>query len=222
MEKIFSNVDFTSFFLSLKLAFFTTILLLFISIPISYFLAYSKFRFKAFLEAFISLPLVLPPTVLGFYLLIFLSKNGILGNLWERLFGNPLIFRFEGILIASVIFSLPFMVHPLTAGFRSVNKSLIEASYTLGKSKLTTLFKIIIPNIKYSFITGIVLTFIHTVGEFGVVLMVGGSIEGETKVISISIYDAVESLDYTTAHVYSGILLIFSFLILLFVYLPNK
>jgi molybdate transport system permease protein len=145
-----------------------------------------------------------------------------LGSLWERLFGNPLIFRFEGILIASVIFSLPFMVHPLTAGFRSVNKSLIEASYTLGKSKLTTLFKIIIPNIKYSFITGIVLTFIHTVGEFGVVLMVGGSIEGETKVISISIYDAVESLDYTTAHVYSGILLIFSFLILLFVYLPNK
>jgi molybdate transport system permease protein len=168
------------------------------------------------------LPLVLPPTVLGFYLLIFLSKNGILGNLWERLFGNPLIFRFEGILIASVVFSLPFMVHPLTAGFRSVNKSLIEASYTLGKSKLTTLFKIIIPNIKYSFITGIVLTFIHTVGEFGGVLMVGCSIEGETKVISISIYDAVESLDYTTAHVYSGILLIFSFLILLFVYLPNK
>lgn len=222
MEKIFSNVDFTSFFLSLKLAFFTTILLLFISIPISYFLAYSKFRFKAFLEVFISLPLVLPPTVLGFYLLIFLSKNGILGSLWERLFGNPLIFRFEGILIASVIFSLPFMVHPLTAGFRSVNKSLIEASYTLGKSKLTTLFKIIIPNIKYSLITGIVLTFIHTVGEFGVVLMVGGSIEGETKVISISIYDAVESLDYTTAHVYSGILLIFSFLILLVVYLPNK
>jgi len=168
------------------------------------------------------LPLVLPPTVLGFYLLIFLSKNGILGSLWERLFGNPLIFRFEGILIASAVFSLPFMIHPLTAGFRSVNKNLIEASYTLGKSKLTTLFKIIIPNIKYSFITGIVLTFIHTVGEFGVVLMVGGSIEGETKVISISIYDAVESLDYTTAHVYSGILLIFSFLILLFVYLPNK
>ncbi|MFN3247415.1 MAG: molybdate ABC transporter permease subunit, partial [Leptonema sp. (in: bacteria)] len=182
MEKIFSNVDFTSFFLSLKLAFFTTILLLFISIPISYFLAYAKFRFKAILEAFISLPVVLPPTVVGFYLLIFLSKNGILGSLWERLFGNPLIFRFEGILIASVVFSLPFMVHPLTAGFRSVNKSLIEASYTLGKSKLTTLFKIIIPNIKYSFITGIVLTFIHTVGEFGVVLMVGGSIEGETKV----------------------------------------
>jgi len=161
-------------------------------------------------EALVSLPSVLPPTVLGFYLLLALNKEGFIGSLWYRLFGKQLVFHFEGILIASVIYSLPMMVHPLTAGFRSVPKNLIEASYTLGKSK------------KVSVLTGVVLSFAHTLGEFGVVLMVGGNIEGETRVVSIAIYSAVEALDYTTAHVYSLVLLLFSVFSLTALYVLNR
>ncbi len=212
----------TEFILTFKLAFITTIFLLIIGIPIAYILAFSKFRFNPILESIISLPLILPPSVLGFYLLLILGRNGFLGSLWEKYFGHQLAFHFEGIVVASIIFSFPFMVHPLVSGLRSLNKDIIEASYTLGKSKLVTFFKVILPNIKPALITGITLSFAHTVGEFGVVLMVGGSIDGETKVVSIAIYDAVESLDFTKAHIYSAILLGFSFFILLVIYMFNK
>ena len=194
----------------LELSFWTTIILLFLGIPLAYFLAYSRSRYTSLVEALVSLSLVLPPTVLGFYLLLALNKEGFIGSLWYRLFGKQLVFHFEGILIASVIYSLPMMVHPLTAGFRSVPKNLIEASYTLGKSK------------KVSVLTGVVLSFAHTLGEFGVVLMVGGNIEGETRVVSIAIYSAVEALDYTTAHVYSLVLLLFSVFSLTALYVLNR
>lgn len=222
MIEILKQIDYSPFFLTFKLAFITTLILLFIGIPISYLLAYTKFRFKSAFEALVALPLVLPPSVLGFYLLLIFSKNGFLGKLWEKNFGHQLAFHFEGIVLASVIFSLPFMVHPLTAGFKAVKRDLIEASYTLGRSKFYTLMNVILPNMKPSIITGMVITFSHTVGEFGVVLMIGGSIDGETKVVSISIYDAVEKLDYFTAHVYSGLLFGFSFVVLLVVYHFNK
>nr|BAU79757.1 putative molybdenum ABC transporter, permease protein [uncultured Aquificaceae bacterium] len=222
MIEILNQIDFSPFYLTFKLAFITTVILFIMGLPISYFLAYSNFRLKSAVEAVVALPLVLPPSVLGFYLLLILSRNGFLGKFWEESFGHQLAFHFEGIVLASVIFSFPFMVHPLTSGFRSINKSWIEASYTLGKSKLETLFKVILPNMKPAIITGITLSFAHTIGEFGVVLMVGGSIEGETKVVSIAIYDAVEKLDYTTAHIYSGILFGLSFFVLLVIYMLNK
>ncbi len=216
------EIDWTPFFLTFKLAVITTLILVLIGIPFAYFLSFSNFRFKSSVEALVALPLVLPPTVLGFYLLIIFSKKGFLGSFWENLFGHQLAFTFEGLVLASIIFSFPFMVHPLISGFKTINKDLIEASYTLGKSKLETLFKVILPNMKPSLLTGITLSFAHTVGEFGVVLMVGGNIEGETKVVSIAIYDAVERLDYSSAHIYSAVLFGFSFFVLLVVYMLNK
>jgi molybdate transport system permease protein len=216
------EIDWTPFFLTFKLAVISTFILTLIGIPFAYFLSFSKFRLKSVIEALVALPLVLPPTVLGFYLLILFSKKGYLGNLWEKLFGHQLAFSFDGIVLASIVFSFPFMVHPLISGFRTVNRDLIEASYTLGKSKFETVFKVILPNMKPALITGITLAFAHTVGEFGVVLMVGGSIEGETKVVSIAIYDAVERLDYSSAHIYSAVLFGFSFFVLLVVYMLNK
>jgi len=208
--------------LTFKLAFTTTFLLLFIGIPVAYILAYSNFRFKSFLETVIAMPLVLPPTVLGFYFLVFFAPDSSLGNLLDRLIGLKLVFTFEGLVFASFIYSLPFMVHPVQSGFSSVPKSLIEASYTLGKSKLTTLFRVIIPNSKPAILTGIVLSFAHTVGEFGVVLMVGGSIPGETKVASIAIYEEVEALNYERANMYAIVLFLITFFILLTVYTINK
>lgn len=220
--QVISNIEWTPIILTLKLATITTVILLLISIPIAYKLTYSKVRFKSVYESLIALPLVLPPSVLGFYLLLIMGKNGFLGKFWEKVAGHQLAFHFEGMVLASVIFSLPFMVHPLLSGFRSVPLSLIEASYTLGKSRLTTLFRVILPNIKPSLLTGITLSFAHTIGEFGVVLMIGGNIEGETRVISIAIYDSVEKLEYTTAHTYSLILFVISFLTLLTVYRLNR
>ncbi|MEJ5173172.1 MAG: molybdate ABC transporter permease subunit [Hydrogenothermaceae bacterium] len=220
--EVLKNLEWTPFILTFKVASITTFLLLIIGIPMAYFLAYSKLKIKSAVEALTALPLVLPPSVLGFYLLLVMGKNGFMGKFWESVAGHQLAFHFEGVVIASVIFSLPFMVHPLIAGFKSVPKSLIEASYTLGKSKLSTLLNVILPNMKASIITGITLTFAHTIGEFGVVLMIGGNIEGETRVVSIAIYDAVEKLDYTTAHIYSAILFGISFFVLLIVYTLNK
>jgi molybdate transport system permease protein len=217
-----SDIDWLPFWLTLKLSFITTIILLFIGIPLSYYLSYTKHRISALLEAVIALPLVLPPTVLGFYLLLVFNKHGLVGSIWYRIFNKQLVFHFEGIVIASVIYSLPMMIHPLTAGFKSVPKNFIEASWTLGKSKLETLLRIILPNMKASILTGIVLSFAHTVGEFGVVLMVGGNIQGETRVVSIAIYDAVEAVNYSTAHVYAFVLFSLSFLTLLTLYILNR
>ncbi|MGC8871955.1 MAG: molybdate ABC transporter permease subunit [Caldimicrobium sp.] len=215
-------MDFLPFWLTLKLAFWTTLILLIIGIPIGYYLAYTKYKINLLFEAIINLPLVIPPTVLGFYLLLILNPKGIIGSFWHKLFGKSLVFHFEGIVVASVIYCFPVMINPLVSGFRSVPKNLIEVSLTLGKSKLETLIRVILPNMKFSVLTGIVLTFAHTLGEFGIVLMIGGNIEGETKVVSIAIYDAVEKLDYSIAHIYSAILLIFSLLTILSVYILNR
>ncbi|HZZ75589.1 MAG TPA: molybdate ABC transporter permease subunit [Puia sp.] len=211
-------IDYTPIILSLKLAFVVTIILFVISIPISYWLTYSKFRLKAIAEVAITLPLVLPPSVLGFYLLLAFSPGNSFGKFLEQYFNIRLVFTFEGLVIASVLYSLPFMINPVLSGFRSLPPSLKEASFTLGKSRLTTLTKILLPNIRVSLFTGIVMTFAHTLGEFGVVLMVGGSIPKQTRVVSIAIYDEVESMNYHDANIYSAILLLFAFLILLVVY----
>jgi molybdate transport system permease protein len=196
--------------LSFKLAFFVTLILFFIGLPYSYFLANTKSKFKPFLETISALPIVLPPSVLGFYLLIFFSNLPF-----------NLLFTFKGILIASIIYSFPFMVQPLQSGFESIPKNLIEASYVSGKGKITTLFKVVLPNMKASILTALIITFAHTLGEFGVVLMVGGAIPGKTEVASVAIYDLVEIMDYKNAHIYSAILLIISFLVLFLVYLFN-
>lgn len=215
-------IDLEPLWLTAKLAIITTAILLIIAVPLSYWLAYTKFKFKSVAEAIVSLPLVLPPSVLGFYLLVAFSPQNAFGNFLDQYFDIRLVFSFEGLIIASVIYSLPFMVHPIQAGLKNLPISLKEASFTLGKSKFTTLTKILLPNIKSSILTGIVLTFAHTIGEFGVVLMIGGSIPKETKVASIAIYDEVQAMNYDAANMYAGILFAFTFIILLGVYVINN
>lgn len=215
------TIDYRPLWLSLELALISTVLLLVISIPVAAFLSSRSFRLKAAVEAVISLPLVLPPSVLGFYLLIAFSPANAFGSFLES-FNLRLVFSFQGLVLGSMIYSFPFMVHPLQAGLQSLPPRLKEASYMLGKSKVQTLFRVLLPNIRPSLLAGIVLSFAHTLGEFGVVLMIGGNIEGKTKVASIAIYDEVESLHYHAAHVYSLILLLLSFGILLLVYVWNK
>jgi molybdate transport system permease protein len=215
-------IDWSPLLLTLKLAMVTTIILLIIGIPLAYWLSKTTSKFKIFIEAIISLPLVLPPTVLGFYLLIAFSPKSYIGNFLNSHFGLELAFSFTGIVIGSVIYSLPFMVQPLQSGFKTIPKSFTESAYLLGKSKFTTLLKVELPIIKSSVLTAIILTFAHTVGEFGVVLMVGGNIPNQTKVASIAIYDEVEALNYNNAHLYAGILLIVSFSILLLLYFQNN
>jgi molybdate transport system permease protein len=214
-------MDWEPLFLTFKLAFVTTIILLLVSIPLAYWLAFSKNKIKPIIETLVSMPLVLPPTVLGFYLLIAFSPSNDFGKWLDEWLGLRLVFSFEGLVFASVIYSLPFMVHPIQSGFSNLSKSLLEASYMLGKSKMTTLAKVLLPNIKPSLLTGIVLAFAHTIGEFGVVLMIGGNMPGVTKVASIAIYDEVESLNYAAANSYSLILFALTFSILLLVYVVN-
>lgn len=215
-------IDLEPLWLTAELALITTAILLVVSLPLCYWLAFTKFKFKSVVEAIVSLPLVLPPSVLGFYLLVAFSPQNAFGEFLDQYFDVRLVFTFEGLIIASVIYSLPFMVHPIQAGLKNLPASLREASFTLGKSKFTTLIKILLPNIKTSILTGIVLTFAHTVGEFGVVLMIGGSIPEETRVASIAIYDEVQAMNYEAANLYAGILFVFTFLILLGVYFINN
>ena len=215
-------LDWSPIILTLQLALITTVILLVTSIPLAYWMANTKSKIKPIIEAIVSLPLVLPPTVLGFYLLIAFSPESAIGSFLNDVFGLKLAFSFSGLVIGSIIYSLPFMVQPLQAGFSGLPSTLSEASFVLGKSKYQTITKVLIPNIKKSILTGIVLTFAHTVGEFGVVLMIGGNIPNQTKVVSIAIYDEVESLNYSAAHVYSGILLAVTFVILLLVYINNN
>ncbi|MFT4568318.1 MAG: molybdate transport system permease protein [Saprospiraceae bacterium] len=214
-------IDFGPLILTFQLAFVTTLILLVVATPLSYWLAQSTSRIKPIIETLVSMPLVLPPTVLGFYFLVAFSPGNAFGSWLNEWLGLKLVFSFTGLVIASVIYSLPFMVHPIQSGLASIPKSITEASYILGKSKLQTLLKIQLPNIKTSLLTGIVLSFAHTVGEFGVVLMIGGNIPGKTKVASIAIYDEVEALNYSAANTYSLILFVITFLILLAVYLIN-
>jgi molybdate transport system permease protein len=214
-------IDWGPLILTFRLALITTFMLLLIAIPLAYWLAFSKSKIKPIIETLVSMPLVLPPTVIGFYLLVAFSPSNAFGSWLNEWFGLRLVFSFEGLLVASIIYSLPFMVHPIQAGFSNLSQSLIDVSYVLGKSKTTTLFKVLLPNIKSSLLTGIVLAFAHTVGEFGVVLMIGGNIPDKTRVASIAIYDEVEALNYSTANTYSLILFCITFAILLTVFLIN-
>ena len=221
MIELLKTIEFEPFLLSFKLAGITTLILFFISLPLSWYLSQTKSKIKPILEAITALPIVLPPSVLGFYILWTLSYNSPLGGFFEEVFGIKLVFNFTGLVIASCFYSLPFMVQPLQSGFESINKNMIEASYICGKSKFETLLKVALPNIKPALLTAVIVTFAHTVGEFGVVLMVGGSIPGETKVASVAIYEFVEIMDYKSAHVYSAIMVIISFIVLLGVYIFN-
>ncbi|MDP2850472.1 MAG: molybdate ABC transporter permease subunit [Sulfuricurvum sp.] len=207
--------------LTFKLAAVTTVILLLIGIPLASFLVFSKMRFKSIIETIVSMPLVLPPSVLGFYLLLAFSPASAIGSFMSE-HGIRLAFSFEGLVIGSVLFSLPFMVHPIQSALSGVPKTIFEASYTLGKSKLQTMMRVILPSIRHGVISGIVLAFAHTVGEFGVILMIGGNIPDETRVASIAIYDEVESLNYALAHQYALTLFVVTFAILLLVYTLNK
>ncbi len=214
-------MDWEPLILTFQLALITTALLLVFSIPLAYWLAFSKSKIKPIVETLVSMPLVLPPTVLGFYLLIAFSPANAFGQWLDEVVGLRLVFSFEGLVLASVIYSLPFMVHPIQSGLTNLSSSLRDAAYVLGKSKWTTLWKVLLPNIRPALLTGIVLSFAHTIGEFGVVLMIGGNIPGKTKVASIAIYDEVEAMNYAAANAYSLILFALTFAILLVVYLFN-
>ena len=207
--------------LTFKLALVTTLILFAIAIPMAYWLSKTENRIKPFLEALISMPLVLPPTVLGFYLLVAFSPANGFGAWIQEHLGIQLVFSFGGLVLGSVIYSLPFMVHPIQSGLSNLPQNLGEASYILGKSRWQTLIFVLLPNIKPSLITGIILSFAHTIGEFGVVLMIGGSIPNKTRVASIAIYDEVEALNYAVAGSYSWILFVITFLILLAVFIVN-
>lgn len=222
MNSLFENLELTPFVISFKLAFITTLILLIVSLPLAWYLSQTKSKIKPVLEAITALPIVLPPSVIGFYILWALSINSPLGNFFEEVFGVRLVFNFTSLVIASCFYTLPFMVQPLQSGFESINKNILEASYLCGKSKFETIIKVAIPNIKPALLTAIIISFAHTIGEFGVVLMVGGSIPDETKVASIAIYEFVEILDYRSAHIYSFIMLALSFLTLLGVYIFNR
>lgn len=216
------NLDWQPLWLSFKLASVTTAALLIIGVPIAYWLAFSRRPYKVVLEAILALPLVLPPTVLGFYLLVAFSPSSALGAFLDSAFGLRLVFSFEGLVVASVIAGLPFLIGPVQSGFASLPASLVEAAYTLGLSRWQTFWQILLPNIKPALLAGTVLSFAHTVGEFGVVLMIGGSLPGVTRVASIAIYDEVASLNYAAANAYSLVLVACCFALLLSVYVINR
>ena len=209
-------------FLSLKLAICVAGILLAVGMPIAYWVTYSRWRFKFLVEAIVALPIVLPPTVLGYYILVGLGPRHFAGKLWQSLFGHTLPFTFSGLLVASVIYSLPFAVQPFSAGFEAVDRRLIEASWTLGASRLSTFFRVIVPLSVAGAVTGVVLSFAHTIGEFGVVLMVGGNIPGVTRTVSIDIYDQVQAANYDAANRTAVILLLFSFFVLALIYGTNR
>jgi molybdate transport system permease protein len=215
-------MNWQAFFTSLKLATATSLILMAIGLPLSYWVAFSKWRWKFFVEAVVALPLVLPPTVLGFYVLIALGPQSPIGRWYESIAGHGLPFTFEGLVIASVLYSLPFAVQPIAAAFGSVDRKLIEASWMLGVSNAGTFFRVIVPQSWAGVMTGLILSFAHTLGEFGVVLMVGGNIPGVTRTLSIDIYDQVQGLNYSAAAVTSAVLLAMSFVILCTVYGLNR
>ncbi len=219
---MFAEQDMQALWLSLKLAGLTTIILLFLGTPLAWWLARSRWRYKFLLEALVALPLVLPPTVLGFYLLVALGANGPIGRLMEALGGRPLAFTFAGLVVGSVFYSLPFVVQPLQNAFQAVGRRPLEVAATLGASPLDRFFSVALPLARPGFLTAAVLGFAHTLGEFGVVLMIGGNIPGSTQVISIAIYDHVEAMEYGRAYWISAGLLLFSFLLLLAVYGLNR
>lgn len=217
------TINLSPLYLSLYLASITTLLLTLISIPFSWWLSQTKKTIlKKITETLIALPLVLPPTILGFYLLLLFNPQSKIGYLWFKIFGSNIAFSMPGLVIGSIIYSLPFAIQPTQIAFEKINKKLIEQAYILQCSKIEIFFKIIIPLSKNGILTGAILSFAHTLGEFGVVLMIGGNIPGKTQVVSIAIYETVESLDYTSTHILSLIVLILSFTILLILFSINK
>jgi molybdate transport system permease protein len=215
-------VNWTAIGVTFQLATLTALILLVVGLPIAYWLTFSRWRWKFFVESVVALPLVLPPTVLGFYILVAIGPHSPVGQLYSRLVGHPLPFTFEGLLVASILYSLPFAVQPFSAAFDQLDRRLLEASWTLGVSRLATFFKLVLPLSTAGIVTGIVLSFAHTLGEFGVVLMVGGNIEGETRTVSIDIYDEVQSLNYAGAAKTALFLLVISYTVLLLVYAMNR
>lgn len=212
------SLSLTPIWITLKLAGLTTLLLLVLGTPLAWWLAHRRGPLKSVLEALVAMPLVLPPTVLGFYLLLALAPGGMLGGPWAAMTGHGLAFSFSGLVLGSVVYSMPFVVQPLQNTFETLGTQLLEAAETLGAGPLDRFFSVALPLARGGLVTAATLGFAHTVGEFGVVLMIGGNIPGETRVLSIAIYDHVETLDYATAHLLSSGLIIFAFIVLLAVY----
>ena len=219
---IFNDADLTALAITLKLAVITTLILLVVGTPLAWWLARSRWRYKYLVEAVVALPLVLPPTVLGFYLLVALGPNGPIGGLMQSMGGRPLAFTFTGLVLGSIIYSMPFVIQPLQNAFAAIGQRPLEVAATLRASPLDRFFSVALPLARPGFISASVLGFAHTLGEFGVVLMIGGNIPGETQVVSIAIYDHVEGLEYGQAHWLSAGLLLMSFLMLILVYALNR
>jgi molybdate transport system permease protein len=215
-------MNWQAFWLTIRLAVLVAACLMVIGLPIAYWITYSRWRWKFLAEAVVALPIVLPPTVLGFYVLVALGPRSPLGRWWESLTGHTLAFTFEGLMIGSIIYSLPFAVQPFAASFAAVDTRLIAASSILGASKWRTFFRVILPLSLSGLVTGVALSFAHTMGEFGVVLMVGGNIPGVTRTVSISIYDQVQALEYGAANKTALVLLAMSFAVLSMVYALNR
>ncbi len=215
-------IDWQAMWLTLRLAVIVAVVLAVIGLPLAYWITYSRWRAKFLVEAVVALPIILPPTVLGFYLLIALGSQSAPGRWWQSLTGHPLAFTFNGLVIGSIIYSLPFAVQPFASAFASVDRSLLAASATLGAGKWRTFWHIIFPLSLPGVVTGAALTFAHTVGEFGVVLMIGGNIPGVTRTVSIDIYDRVQGAEYTAANLTSLVLLVFSFVVLALIYGMNR
>ena len=216
------DLDWQAFWLTLRLALLVAGVLAVIGLPVAYWISFSRWRWKFLLEAVVALPIVLPPTVLGFYVLVALGPRGPLGRFWVQLTGHGLAFSFGGLVIGSIVYSLPFAVQPFAASFASVDGRLMAASATLGASRLKTFFRVILPLSVPGLVTGVALSFAHTMGEFGVVLMVGGNIPGVTRTVSIDIYDKVQAVDYGAANSTALVLLVISFLVLSLVYGLNR
>lgn len=216
------TLDWSPIWLTLKLAVVSTIALLALGTPLAWWIARSRSRLAVFVEAVAALPLVLPPTVLGFYLLLVLGPRGPIGAPWEALGGPRLVFSFWGLVLGSVVYSLPFVIQPLASGFRAIDTKLLEAAAVLGAAPLDRFTSIVVPLVRPAFLAAATLGFAHTVGEFGVVLMIGGNLPGETRVVSIAVYDHVEQLDYASAHLLSAGLLVFSTAVLVVVYASNR
>jgi molybdate transport system permease protein len=221
MESILSTADLSAIWLTLKLATLVTLILLLIGTPVAWWLARTRSAWRGAVGAVVALPIVLPPTVIGFYLLAAMGPNGPIGHLTQLLGAGLLPFSFSGLVIASVFYSLPFVVQPLQNAFESVPERMLETAATLRASSLDTFFTVVLPQAKAGFLTAAVLGFAHTVGEFGIVLMIGGNIPGQTRVVSVQIYDYVEAMEYSSAHWLSAGMLAFSFAVLLLLYTFN-
>jgi len=217
-----NEVNWIPLYLSGKLSVVATVILVVLAVPLSYFLAFSRFRAKSLLNAIINLPLVLPPTVLGFYLLFVMGPKGFLGSVWEWLTNSSLIFSFSGIVLASLVYSLPFAVQPMKTAFAKIDIRLLESAHVLGLSPIATFLRVVLPNSLNGIVASAILVFVHTLGEFGVILMVGGSIPGKTKVGSIAIYEAVEALRYKEAGIMSLVLLLICYTVLIMVNILSK